>query len=603
MFIAAAFLVPACQMGIGGNPKMQMGQTGSLTVNVSAIAPWLKAGADRASRAYLYATSVKVSVRNSNGTNIISPVTLSTNLIPSSGTGSSTLQAIDNIPIGSDYQVTVEIFNSNFSSSASSIGSKSQVSIADGQTTTVDVVCVPNLDNLITVNVANNPILDAFDEVWYSFYAIGGQAYTVHAPLPAAHLILFDAAGNFVQDVSSADAEFTPESDVWFYLGVASDAVAVTPSILVSAIFPIASEGSLLEPVSLVPGTDHAFKAGITANGDSVSYYSFSTAEAGAHFLVFDGYHYLDWSLYSDPAFQTVVGGATYTQGDCELGSLQAGSSYYLKITNRSSSNMDAPGRVVSPSAAAASMYGEGSAAIPASIVIGTAENATLGSRPWNENSYYSFTTGESALLHSISVGSFSSELEQIECYLGIDSTFYSYTTSKSSMGSSSISFGVLSPNTTYYLMIKDASTSSDFHHSFSFTITSSAPDYISLPLGTSEAATSYTNGTLTSSVQELWYEVILPNTDGGTFHIYWDDVLDGSGTYSLDIAVSALSGGLVHYFNRRDSGYVTASTILVPAGDDRVYLRVQPWFSAGTGTFGVKIVNPSYGSLVVNAF
>ena len=77
--------------------------------------------------------------------------------------------------------------------------------------------------------------------------------------------------------------------------------------------------------------------------------------------------------------------------------------------------------------------------------------------------------------------------------------------------------------------------------------------------------------------------------TIGKTYSISWDDIIQGSETYSCDIKVSGYRQDLAtSYFNNVDSGYLSPQ--LITAQDNIVYIKVTGHYSYSTGSFALKI-------------
>jgi hypothetical protein len=608
-FIAASAVIavlicscaPVIVKSTGGSPDTGAATpetAGSLLLDISAIAPCIKNSNAPGAKAYLYATSVTVRIVSGSGENVISPVTRTLSLSNSGGSGTASLDPINSIPVGSGYVVYVDVYNSAYGTGRTVSGHKSGVAIAENAMTAINITCTPYSPSTITPNAGVSPSLNAYGEAWYSLNAAANQLYTIQPPSPSAYLFLYDSSGTFIADVSTAAYPLTAAAASVYYLGVASGASAVTPTVLVSATLPPANEGSIASPVSLALDADRTFLIGTTTNNDGASYYSFTANSAGKYFLYTS--YYCNYYLYSDPSFSSLINSYTYSLGELSLGTLAASTPYYLKLTNVSAlSNVSMTGRIISSDAISSMPVAQGSVSAPVVLTLGSSYAAAIGGHAWNNTSYYMFTTGSTPTI-SFVFGAFPTTLSGLYCCIGTDPTFASYSTLKYFNSSNTLQF-LLAANTTYYLKIAPSNNSRfDTLATFSMTPSSYTPSYVALPLGTTASATAFTAGTITSTASETWYQVTLPNANGGSYSILWDDSSSGSGTYSLDVAVSAYQENNTAYFTGVDSAYNSPRMITVPAGQSSVRIRVGPWYSGYTGNFGIKFVSPSTGGVTV---
>ncbi|MCK9169077.1 MAG: fibronectin type III domain-containing protein [Treponema sp.] len=90
----------------------------------------------------------------------------------------------------------------------------------------------------------------------------------------------------------------------------------------------------------------------------------------------------------------------------------------------------------------------------------------------------------------------------------------------------------------------------------------------------------------------------IFSAVSGNTYTVYWDDLYNGSGSYTCDVKVSAYMGS-TNYFTDVDSGYITGRSF-TPSCDGTVYIKVQPW-SSGSGTFAVAVMRGTSNVTVKN--
>lgn len=599
--LLAALLIASCQSPAATKPEPTASdKVGSLSLNIVAIAPWLADSQKGLSnpRAFLYATSAKVSIKNSGGADVISPVTIATSLNNgSTGTATGTLSTIGNIEAGSNYSVTVQLYNSAVSSSTPVVsGTTTGVTIEANASTTIDTTCVPYGASTLFVNTAQSPSLPAYSEKWYQVSTMGGLTYTVKKPVDPVSLFVFSSTGILVADVTSSDYVLTPGVNTTYYLGVATGATAYSPSILVST--PVTNEGSVASPVALVLDSNRSFKLGTPSHGFSSSYYQFTTSTAGVYYLVIDsaaGPVLYQPALYSDSTYSTMIlSFGSYISDDCSLGTLAADTTYYLKLTNGSSAANTLTARVVSPETTSVDSYSEGTVEAPVSVLAGTPKAFTLGSMPWDKTSFYSFTTGNTPTT-SFAVSGLSSGLSGVSIVIYSNSTFGSFVTSQSL--SSSSWAASLSPNTTYYFTLSGLTGFTGVQGTGSLSIESS--DIAFLPL-TLDAA--YMTHTVSGTPAALWFEVTVPSA--GIYRVAWDDSFSGSGTKTQDVRVSAYDESWGVYFSGIDSGYLSPSSVTVASGQTKIRIKVTAFSAANlsTGaTFGLRVYTPSFGSLIVN--
>jgi hypothetical protein len=117
-------------------------------------------------------------------------------------------------------------------------------------------------------------------------------------------------------------------------------------------------------------------------------------------------------------------------------------------------------------------------------------------------------------------------------------------------------------------------------YNPYTFTITGTG-GMDTLPFGV------WTRGNITIAGEVKTY--CFTATPGKTYTIAWDDSYQGSGTYTLDVKVSAnRQDQVTTYFSNIDSGYNSPRTIT--AQDGMVYIKVVSYYSGGTGSFGIKV-------------
>jgi len=578
--------------------------SGSLTLNIASVATWLRAAGVGSStsvqggRAILYATSVKVYITNSSGNNVIPPVTQTLSMT-SAGTSGTALSAITGIPIGSNYKVSVYVYNSAYSTTSYVVsGSTTGVSIQENTATSVDVVCLPSSTTSLTANIVYTSSLDAYDEVWKSVTAVAGIPYTFNPPSSTSiNLFVFDSAGEFLADASTTAFSVTPTVDTTYYVGLATGSTSVSGfNYSVSGIFPAANEGSILNPVPITLDANHTFVIGTSTNSDQYSYYTFTTGTAGYYYLNFTSTSiYYSFILGTSSDFSSYSNSGSYLSSGYGLSNLTASTQYYLRIQNlNTSSNISTTGIVISPEELAVLSRNEGSLTAPELLTVGAARSCLVGTDAYDSSSYYYFVAGTQAQ-HSLSVGTLSGSLLSASISVYSDATYAVSVGSRSSMGSDSILrlYG-LTAGQTYYVKLTKASFSGTTQPIVPLTITNDTPAYTTLAL-----SESYTPGTFSDSTGFGYYQVaVSPST---TYNIGWDDGWSGSGTYTCDVKVSAYNDDLVSYFVNNDAAY--SSPVLVTTASDQtvLYICVLPYGSGDSGTFGIRCYAPSVGSLSVN--
>jgi len=88
-------------------------------------------------------------------------------------------------------------------------------------------------------------------------------------------------------------------------------------------------------------------------------------------------------------------------------------------------------------------------------------------------------------------------------------------------------------------------------------------------------------NGNITTEYGEIRYS--FPVTNGTTYRIWWDNKLQGSGSKSASITVSAIYSNGISIFSRTNSGWNTPKSFTANS-DGTVYISVL----GSTGTFGI---------------
>lgn len=237
--------------------------------------------------------------------------------------------------------------------------------------------------------------------------------------------------------------------------------VKITNSITSAVTYQISvaqgvTEGSANTPVALTVDAA-AHNAVIDASG--ASYYSFQTTTFSGSYTVSltNTQRNLGWTLYNDAAFTYSIGSCnnvtTTGAGDesCVTTNLDANKTYYLKVLNYESTGSSTYGVAVAT--------GGGSEGSKNNPLLLTGPTHTGGVIKYGY-SYYSFTTGSSAMTYVISLANMQTNLDWT---LYSDSAFtspifycdkYYDTTDEICSTQDFYAAPVLNANTTYYLQV-----------------------------------------------------------------------------------------------------------------------------------------------------
>lgn len=102
----------------------------------------------------------------------------------------------------------------------------------------------------------------------------------------------------------------------------------------------------------------------------------------------------------------------------------------------------------------------------------------------------------------------------------------------------------------------------------------------------------SWMSGNLEAYSEEDWF--YFDAVAGESYYIWWDDSVNGSGTYTCNVKVSAYCANkTTAYFTNVDSGYTT-SQIITASATERVYIKVIGYNSTNKGTYAVKYAQTS---------
>jgi hypothetical protein len=572
------------------------------------VAPWLQAtqllheGTSR-SKAYLYATSYRIYLYNASNVDVLNGVSGSTGTltVDNTGTAQSTtsVASFPAVPVGS-YTLTLNLYNSAYSSSTAIVSGSVSVTIAQGVTTAASVVCAPYSPTGISAIPTSSTWTStaAKQEKWYKVTGFTGDVIKVTQANASCPTFIFNANGTYNSTVSSTGTNMTIAASAAdpntgsFYVGVASPTSGLASSLNFAYVsFVALNEGSVSSPVTLPLSTTHTFPFGPYGRDDANSYYKFTTTTAGSYYFsptISSGSYNI--YLYSNSDFSTLVSSSSnLTSAGYTLNGLSAGTIYYLKLLNCNTAKASFAGFLAPFSSL--TLHNEGLTAngtiSAVGLTLGTDHAATVGVTSYDGSSYYSFTTDSNGGA-TISVSGLSVSAETLGLYIGTVSTFASYSYSSTLSATSGatvfVNFFDLSPSTTYYLKITDSSKSAASACTFNLNVSGLTVTDLSL-----SADGTYTLGTISTTTPYVYYRV--PVTSGSSYVISWDDHYSGSGTYSLDVKASAYAGSRAStYFSSVDSGYNTIDLQTITAANGYVMILVLPYSTGGTGTFGIRI-------------
>ena len=103
----------------------------------------------------------------------------------------------------------------------------------------------------------------------------------------------------------------------------------------------------------------------------------------------------------------------------------------------------------------------------------------------------------------------------------------------------------------------------------------------------TALTANQWADGVITTQASEAWYS--FPVTNGTTYRLWWNDGYSsgGNGTKTLDVKVSGYYDANTAIFTDADTAWGTARSFTANKSGT-VYIKVIPYSSGGTGTFGI---------------
>jgi|GEM_PF-1871312 len=273
--ILGALALFSCQNPAGNltQPPVNLDGEGSLQFAVYPMAPWLTADLEGEARALLYVTSAKIWIKNSGGTDLITPVTQA---VTPTGVGTPViLPAITQIPHGTNHTVTVELYNSAVGASAVLSGTTT-FTLSAGEMKTVTVKPIPISPTALTLGVAAvGPSLALTGEAWYSVALTGSTEYDISLTAGANKAAyVFNSAGDFqwLSISQGTPLTFVPPTTGTYYIGVAG---------LEAGSFDLTVTAKALKDVILVSGTG-SFNFGIDLGTQTKDvYFVFSNTSTG----------------------------------------------------------------------------------------------------------------------------------------------------------------------------------------------------------------------------------------------------------------------------------------------------------------------------------
>lgn len=572
---------------------------GTLSIDVPSIASWLKPYlVEPEGKALLRATSVKVYVKTSGGTNVISPVTQTLSITSASGGSGSALTPITGVPEGTNYTVSIEVYNSSYSTSSPTVtGSVAGVNVIKDQTTSVTITCLPSSTSTLPYNVTTTSSIAASSERWYSFTTVPGKTHEfsqASANMPGfvfsntgAYLGSFSQGSPYTLDLTGSTTAAT------YYVGVSNTGSATAVSSVSFAVaIPPANEGSISSPVVLTEGALKSLKVGVAGASDKYSYYSFTPTESGDYYWEGTASISASYRLGTSADSSSYLVAGSYFSG-AWFTNLISGTTYYIRLESYTATSTTYNATILSPSAISTLTKAEGRPYAPVSLTIDLPRSGKVGYYRYSGSSYYEFTTGSGAL-YQVNVTGITGAAT------GIEYAVKDMSRNPVAAGSSSTAKTlILAPNTKYLLQTSYSGTISDYTNAGQTTYTL-AVNNASAPSSTTLTANTPYQGSITTGGTTAYYSVTLMP---GTYAIAWEDSYNkAAGTAAtLDIDVSAYSGDYrTSYFYQSDAGYPTPQSITVTGTTAQtVNLVVRAYAgSTSTGTFWLTVSVPSLGNL-----
>ncbi len=407
--ILLLMVLSSCSMFFSSNDdnmkKHTNSDSGSITISLSYMSQVLQDYFDSQSRALLYTNSALIEIQDSDGNDIVDPVTVNLSTSSSFENNSVEVTTINDIPSGTDYTVKISIYNSAVSTTEPIVtGSADPVTIFNNNTTNVSIVCLP--ENPITITADDGPWnyeLAANEEKWYKVSFDPLINYTISQATTGIGTFLYDFQGKYIasiNDVTPYTFECVTTAYGDYYIGVTSSSSGTSILNITSSI-PEVYEGTITTPKIISIDTQRIFRIPRSDSSNGRSYYAFGTTEAGEYYLDYSLYNWgviwgLSASLYSDSTFSNQLDTSFhYTTGlyyGWSLGTLDAYTTYYLELGSEFKNAFS--GIISSPAYVESQGQNDGSIDSPAILSINTKNSCTVGTCSFDRISYYTFTTG-----------------------------------------------------------------------------------------------------------------------------------------------------------------------------------------------------------------
>jgi len=243
----------SCGNPVGQSLRKASGALGTLTIKIPSIASWIgvarsSAAKSLGSKALGYATSASAEVLGPDNVVVAGPVT--SGFAGQPGAENVSL-SIPTVPVGTDYTVSLAIYNSAVSAtSPTATGMAQGVSVAPGVSTSVTVTCLPsNPTPIASLPGTLTDAISAFGEKWYSLQVTKGSTYDFTETATDFAFALFDSKGMPVGNSGAfgAPAAYGATYDGTLFIGVANAGTASAAdnlTVSVAAEYTVAYDGN-----------------------------------------------------------------------------------------------------------------------------------------------------------------------------------------------------------------------------------------------------------------------------------------------------------------------------------------------------------------------
>jgi hypothetical protein len=585
MLGAVALLATTLALASCADPAIQdraTGNTGSLSISIPATASWItelqaELQSDQkgdSARAMARCSSAKVTINDTAGT------TVNTQTVYPSGYGSTATLTLSQIPVGTDYAVTVDILNSYVSTSSPTVrGTITGVDIVESQNTAVSCVCLPVAPTAIAADSTTAVSLGYGKEAWFQVSLAASTPWYIYEDFSDRYIALFASTGKKI----SANAElitYTPKTDETVYVCLYQDTYNTTgdSTLTATTTMPEFNEGSTTRPIELALDAVHSFLLGPPSLNQEYSFYAFTTDNAGIYAIKFDKPFYGSVNLYSDAAFLT----STTITKSVYYGfyfTASAATKYYLRLDN-SSGIKTITGTLVGPTATAVRVSG-GTEESPTSLTLSQVNSCTVGSNPWDDTGYYSFLTNSTDTAYRLIVDATATTGHSWDTDVYSDNGYSIPVGNIYVMGACSMTKHLqLAKNTTYYIKLRNTAANAN---TFGVSAIPYTPNVSDIALDT------WTQGELSPAQGVAWYRIAV--SESTTYTVYCDDSWGGTGTISTEHSILMSDMVTAYETNiHQNNGAVNGNTITTSAGETYLYIMVAPIFSSNSGTFKIKV-------------